>query len=210
MSKIVGVIGWIGTGKDTVADFLVNNFDYKRESFAGTLKDAVAAVFGWSRELVEGGTKEAREWRETPDEWWSERLGMPGFTPRLALQLWGTEVCRNHFHNDIWIASLENKLRHTSQDIVISDVRFPNEVKTIKDSGGTLIWVKRGPLPDWYAYGKDAASGIKSGLKEMESRGIHASEWAWLNTKFDFVISNNGTLEELYQHLIDLKISNRL
>lgn len=210
MAKIVGVVGWIGTGKDTVADYLVNNYDYKRESFAGTLKDAVAAVFGWPRDAVEGATPAARAWRETEDKWWADRLGMPGFTPRLALQLWGTEVCRNNFHDDIWIASLQNKLRHTNQDVVISDVRFPNEVKTIKDAGGKVVWVQRGPKPDWFVYGADAAAGINSGLKEIERRGIHASEWAWLNTDFDEIINNSGTLDSLYRIIDELKISNRL
>lgn len=210
MSKLVGIVGWIGCGKDTVADYLVNNYNFKRESFAGSLKDAVAAVFGWPRELVEGGTKEAREWREQPDKWWSERLGMPGFTPRLALQLWGTEVCRNNFHNDIWIASLENRLRNSIQDVVISDVRFPNEVATIKNAGGNIIWVKRGPDPDWIVYGKDAAAGINSGLKQMEKLNIHASEWAWLNSGVGSVILNDGTLEQLYRRIDDLYISNRL
>ena len=110
---IIGICGFIGSGKDTVADFLVNFQGFRRESFANTLKDAVSSVFGWDRELLEGRTKESREWREQRDEWWSRRLGMD-ITPRYVLQQWGTEVCRRSFHDDIWIASLENKLRRSS------------------------------------------------------------------------------------------------
>ena len=79
---IVGFVGFIGSGKDTAADYLVNFHGYRRDSFANTLKDAVACVFGWDRTLLEGRTKEAREWREQVDLWWAERLGMPNLTPR--------------------------------------------------------------------------------------------------------------------------------
>jgi len=129
---IIGICGFIGSGKDTIADFLVSHHGYRRESFASTLKDAVASVFGWDRIMLEGTTKASRVWREQEDEWWSERLGIK-VTPRLVLQLWGTDVCRKAYHDDIWIASLENKLRKIEDDIVISDCRFPNEIQAIKN-----------------------------------------------------------------------------
>ena len=144
---IIGVCGLIGSGKDTVADYLVNFHEFRRESFADSLKDSVAAVFGWDRTMLEGRTKESREWREQVDKWWADRLAMPTLTPRWVLQYWGTEVCRKTFHDDIWIASLENKLRQSKDNIVISDCRFPNEIKTIKQAGGKMILVSRGDLP---------------------------------------------------------------
>ena len=75
---IIGICGFIGSGKDTIADYLVNLHRYRRESFANSLKDAVAHVFAWDRTLLEGRTKHAREWREQRDEWWSKRLGKIG------------------------------------------------------------------------------------------------------------------------------------
>jgi hypothetical protein len=53
---IVGICGFIGSGKDTAADYLVNFHGFRRESFANTLKDAVSCVFGWDRTLLEGRT----------------------------------------------------------------------------------------------------------------------------------------------------------
>ena len=211
---IIGVCGFIGSGKDTVADYLVNFHEFRRDSYAGTLKDAVAAVFGWDRELLEGRTKEARAWREQVDAWWADRLGMPELTPRLILQLWGTEVCRRGFHDDIWIASVENKLRSSQDNIVISDCRFPNEIASIKRSGGKVIWVQRGDLPDWYTTalidnktaGRHASADKEKkhvGMK-YEYPGIHASEWAWIGTEFDAEIDNNGTIEELYAQIKSL------
>jgi hypothetical protein len=195
---IVGVCGFIGSGKDTVADYLVNFHEFRRESFASTLKDAVSAVFGWDRTLLEGRTKEAREWREQVDPWWATRLDMPTLTPRWVLQYWGTEVCRRAFHDDIWIASLENKLRNSKDNVVISDCRFPNEISSIKNAGGTIIWVQRGELPDWYDVAVKANEGHNYAVQELKIRKIHASETAWVGTEFDSIIDNNGSIDELY------------
>lgn len=201
---IIGFVGFIGSGKDTAADYLVNFHEFRRDSFANTLKDAVSAVFGWDRVLLEGRTKQARDWREQKDVWWSERLGRD-ITPRWVLQYWGTEVCRQGFHDDIWIASLENKMRRTTDNIVISDVRFPNEIKAIHNAGGTVIRVKRGEDPEWY---EAAVSMNKGEIQNMtwalskhkiESLGIHASETAWVGGDIDLVIENNGTIDELYE-----------
>ena len=205
---IIGVCGFIGTGKDTIADYLVNIHQFRRESFANTLKDAVSAVFQWDRELLEGRTKQSRAWREQKDEWWSNRLGKD-ITPRGVLQYWGTEVFRQGFHDDIWIASLENKLRKTTDDIVISDCRFPNEIKAIKRAGGKVIRVTRGPDPEWYDLAEDVNAGPKhmkwsTSKTQLIKYNIHASETAWVGTDFDAVIDNNGTMDHLYKQVNDL------
>ena len=202
---IIGICGLIGSGKDTVANYLVDQHQYKRESFAGALKDAVASVFGWDRQLLEGATPEAREWREQVDHWWAERLNMPELTPRWVLQYWGTEVCRKRFHNDIWIASLEHRLLQQDSDIVISDVRFPNEVEVIKKAGGKVWWVQRGALPDWYPQGMLASNGNADAVEKLQEQGVHISEWAWLQSGFDCVLTNNSTVDHLYA-----KVSGRL
>ena len=206
---IIGICGFIGSGKDTAADYLVNFHEYRRESFAGTLKDAVAAVFGWDRTMLEGRTKEAREWREQLDLWWSERLNMLELTPRWVLQNWGTEVIRNGFHDDMWIASLENKLRNSKDDIVISDCRFPNEIKSIKDAGGIVVRVKRGEEPSWYQDAVDMNAGDHHmnwmlAKTRMDKLQIHASETAWVGTKFDYVFTNDGSIDDLFAKVKDL------
>jgi len=206
---IIGICGFIGSGKDTVADYLVNFHEFRRESFANTLKDAVAAVFGWDRTLLEGRTKEAREWREQVDPWWAERLAMPTLTPRWVLQYWGTEVCRKSFHDDIWIASLENKLRNSKDNVVISDCRFPNEIQSIRDAGGKIIWVQRGNLPDWYQTALDANAGHNYAVQDLKMRKIHASETAWVGTDFDSILDNNYTIDNLYQQA-KLIVSNEI
>lgn len=200
---IIGVCGFIGSGKDTIADYLTNFHEFRRESFASSLKDAVAAVFGWDRVLLEGRTKQAREWREQRDEWWSTRLGMD-ITPRWVLQYWGTEVCRRGFHDDIWIASVENKLRNSQDDIVISDCRFPNEIKSIKNAGGIVIWVKRGDLPEWYDLALRSNQGDDAAKHALTRLGIHSSETSWVGTKFDAVLENNNSIDDLYAQVKNL------
>jgi len=207
---IIGICGFIGSGKDTVADYLVNFHEFRRESFANTLKDAVSSVFGWDRTLLEGRTKEAREWREQVDPWWAERLDMPTLTPRWVLQYWGTEVCRKGFHDDIWIASLENKLRNSKDHVVISDCRFPNEISSIKNAGGQIVWVQRGTLPEWYEVAVDANRGSNVALNELKRLKIHASETAWVGTKFDAIIDNNSTIDALYAQAKTLVIGDQI
>jgi hypothetical protein len=175
---IIGLLGEAGSGKDTVANYLISKHGYSQDSFAASLKDAVSAVFGWDREALEGKTSESREWRETVDSWWSERLNIPDLTPRLMLQQWGTDVCRNHFHNDIWIASLERRLS-TNSNTVISDCRFPNEIDIIKKMNGITIRIYRG-------------ASISNN---------HISEYAWKSIEPDYKIYNNESLEELYSKL---------
>ena len=213
MSKIIAICGWQGTGKDTVADYLVNFHGFCRDSFAATLKDAVSAIFGWDRELLEGRTSESRAWREQVDPWWANKLNIPALTPRWVLQKWGTEVCRVGFHDMIWVASLENKLRKTTNDIVISDCRFPNEISTVRAAGGQVVWVQRGELPEWYQCAlrenttpEDEQYILYDNEETMEHRypNVHASEWAWVGTTVDDIVNNNGTIEELYSQLTSL------
>lgn len=206
---IIGFSGFISSGKDTAADYLVNFHEFRRESFANTLKDALSAVFGWDRILMEGRTKEAREWREQVDTWWAARLGIPHFTPRWAMQHIGTNVLRESFHDDIWIASLENKLRKTQDNIVISDVRFPNEIKAIQRAGGLVVRIKRGPEPLWYNAAITANHSAipeqkQKAQEELNRLGVHASESSWVGYKFDWLILNDSTVDELFNQLKNL------
>jgi hypothetical protein len=192
---IIAISGLIGSGKDTVADYLVNLHEFRRESFAGNLKNAMCEIFGWDRDMLEGRSKSSREWREQVDEWWAKRLDMPHLTPRWILQHVGTDVIRGHFHDDMWLASLENKLRKTDDDIVISDVRFKNEVKMLKDLGAVCVEVIRGDRPAWYQHAVDGDT------KKLETLKVHRSEYDWIGTEFDATLDNNGTLDDLYKQV---------
>jgi hypothetical protein len=203
---IIGISGYIGSGKDTVADYLTTFKGFKRMSYAGPLKDAVAAIFNWDRGMLEGTTKTSREWRDQVDPWWAERLNIKHLTPRWVLQQWGTEVGRRAFHDDIWIASIENQLRTTKDHVVISDCRFPNELKSIKRMGGITIRVSRGDNPPWHdaaiAFSKGYyTAGYPEAMKALEEHKVHASEYSSVGLDYDYRIDNNGTIDELHRQV---------
>lgn len=205
--NLIGIVGFIGSGKDTVANKFVDA-GCVHDSFANPLKDVCASTFGWDRTLLEGDSKESREFRETPDMFWTRKTGIPNFTPRLALQLLGTDVMRNHFHQDIWIDSLEYRLRRkgNAKCVVISDARFRNELDLIKNLNGKIIWVQREELPEWYETAKTAHSNaISRKIMETKYKDVHESEWNWAGYDVDYVIKNVGTLEDLYKDVLQIQ-----
>lgn len=204
---LIGLVGFAGSGKGTVADILVEQHGFTKLSFADALKDAVAVIFGWERKLLEGDTDEGRLFRETVDSWWSARFGYD-VTPRYILQLMGTEACREVFHDDIWIHTVAKRMQGI-ENVVIADVRFPNELKFISDNGGFNVRVTRGRDPGWFdmaaAANSDTFLHAPEAAEYMKTLDIHRSEWAWIGHKFNYLISNNGTvamLEADVKHLL--------
>lgn len=201
---LIALAGRMGSGKDTVADMLVEKYGFVRDSFAGTLKDAVAVIFGWDREMLEGKTKESRAKREEVDLWWADKLNIPHLTPRWVMQNFGTDVMRTHFHPDIWVASLERKLiSMVDKDIVISDARFINEVTMLANIGAKTASVFRGVTPDWWKLATMAHYDTDA-MNSMLKLDIHRSEWDWAGYNFEVQIDNNGTLEELQEKVESL------
>jgi hypothetical protein len=114
-NKIIGICGLIGSGKGTVADKLFQDYGFQPRSFASALKDGVAGIFGYDRNMLEGDTSESREAREKVDPFWSDVMGRE-ITPRYILQIMGTEIMRQNFHDDIWVKIVE-------RDFVMSLIR---------------------------------------------------------------------------------------
>jgi len=184
---IIGLCGLIGAGKGTVADILVDQ-GFKKVSFADKLKDGVSTIFGWDRSMLEGDTDESRAWRELRDDFWSNETKME-ISPRLVLQLFGTDCMRDGFYDGVWVSLLKKTiLDNPEQNYVVPDVRFENEVNMLHDIGGEVWEVKRGPDPQW--------------LIEYETTGVvpkdvHTSEWKWVKARKDEVILNDTNINDL-------------
>ena len=211
---IIGIVGFIGSGKDTVANMLLQEENCVKDSFAAPLKDLCASVFGWPRHLLEGDTVESRDFRDMPDVFWSRKTGIDHFTPRLALQLVGTDVMRDHFHKDIWLNSLEYRLRTQSskkQCVIISDARFKNELDLIKQMGGAIIQVRRGDPPAWYDVAVRANEGnaVDRRIMQTRYRDVHQSEWDWVGYDVDFIVYNNSSMEYLEQEIRGIQLAMR-
>ena len=195
---IIGICGLIGSGKGTVADILVEEHNYEKLSFADKLKDGVSSVFGWDRQMLEGDTDGSRKWREQQDDFWTKETG-EAITPRLILQLFGTDCMRNGFYDGIWVSLVKQQLlNNKDKNYVIPDVRFENEAKMIRSLGGRICQVRRGPDPLWFRLYKDL------GQKPTD---VHKSEWAWANVQMDYILANDGTTEDLKNLVKDHLVS---
>ena len=199
---IVGLLGFIGSGKGTAGDIL-KDMGFTPVSFAKGVKDVAAEMFGWPRHLLEGDTQQSREWREQLDQFWSKEFGKD-FTPRLALQLMGTEVGRDVFHKDFWVIKLKNYMQsNPNQSYVITDVRFQNEIQFVHSMNGILVEVQRGVTPHWYEIASKANRGdYKAEEFMLKQSGIHESEWRWIGGSIDHTIQNDGSLEDLKNNLM--------
>jgi len=179
MGVILGLSGKARAGKDTAADFILNNRPgWQKHALADPLKRICRDVFRFSLEQLYGHEKDA------PDGRYRRKDGQP-LTPRYAMQTLGTDWGRD-CHPDVWV----DMLLHEAESlfawnkppilgVVVSDVRFVNEALAIRAAGGKLWRIRRPTV------------GLEGAAAE------HASETdldVWLDELFDDVIENDSTL----------------
>lgn len=222
---LISVSGLIGAGKDTVGNYLINEKGFVKRSFSAALKDVVAAVFHWPRDLLEGDTIQGREWRDTVDTWWDAKLRSKfntPITPRFILQYVGTEVMRNHLDSNIWVYSIERRLElDKDANIIITDARFLNELQLVKQNNGHLIRLVRGDdirtdfINHFKPYTERAindytkiltkeeileieVSVVRSLIASSPYANLHESEWQHLLFRdYTSVIFNDSNIERL-------------
>lgn len=171
-TNIIGISGKARSGKDTIADYLIKNYGYTKLAYADLLKNITMLAFGFTKEQLYGDQK------FVVDEYW-------GNTPAYYLQILGTECFRERIDNDFWVKAAMKIVNHYPENLwVIPDVRFPNEVTPIQDRGGMVIRINRKNRPPT---GRDDNHPSEIALDDYEG--------------FDYVIDNDGTIEELYNKL---------
>lgn len=177
---IIAISGRIGAGKDEVAKIIqnldpTNNWQIKK--FAGPLKKITSILTGLSLEALEDQGVKA-----TPlgEDWGN-------ITPRFIFQKLGTEGVRDLIHPDAWVNSLFKDYTD-GQNWIITDLRFPNEVKRcLRYKNSTLIKVVRE-------------------IPKSTDAPAHVSETALDDyDKWSHVIFNDGTKKDLI-----LKVKNIL
>ena len=149
--QIIGLCGNKGSGKDTFANYLVETDGYIKVAFADYIREALKILFDWNEENF------SQEFKEKNDEYWD-------VSPRKMMQELGTEFLRFHCVNmmsqDFYLPDGKTykstfhikrlnkdimKFYETNKNvkIIISDIRFQDEVDYVKKIGGTVIRINR-------------------------------------------------------------------
>lgn len=170
--RLIGLTGYAGTGKDTVRKVLETEFDMDGIAFADPIREMLSML------LSSVGVD---------DSWMTERhlkeqeIPGIGMSYRKLAQTLGTEWARS-LHPDFWVriaaAKVELCAQYSKAGVVISDVRFPNEVEWIRSRGG-VIW-----------------KVIRPGTEPVRA---HASEDLIATLQYDYVIDNSGSMVQLEQ-----------
>ena len=115
-------------------------------------------------------------------------------TIRDVMQILGTNLLREGFNNNIHVASTLGSIKE-NEKIIITDMRFPNELEAIKKHNGITIRINRGLVE-------------RTGKLIQEPE--HISETALDDAKFDYIIENNGTIEELLEQVKKILIKEEI
>ena len=136
---IIGISGYARSGKDTIAQYLVESHGFTRMAFADPMREA---LYRLNPSVTVSGVHGVPLASVVETLGW-ERLKEISPDVRVLLQRMGTEVGRGMFGQDLWVDYLMKKAENATTDIVIPDVRFVNEAEAIKNAGGTVIRVNR-------------------------------------------------------------------
>lgn len=218
---------------------LKDKSDFEIKKFADKLKNIVCLLIGCTREQLEDREFKEEELGEewwyfksstglySYEEYKNPMLDLPKsyklikLTPRKLLQLLGTEAGRDIIHPNIWVNALfssykpidyrsvpnndrlygESYTEVVYPNWIITDMRFENELKAVKDRNGITIRVNRPFRP----YDKKQPL-----LEGIQRTSVHPSETALDNAEFDYVIDNNGTMEELIEKVKEILIKERI
>lgn len=170
---IIGLSGYAQTGKDTVAKHLVERYGFTRIAFADPIREALYELDPILPDYpAVPGIR--LSWIVEKAGWEEVKKSSPEV--RRMLQRMGTEVGRNLWGQDFWVSqALQEASKH--ENVVFTDVRFPNELEAILKANGEV----------WRVVKKDVSAVNR-----------HSSETALDHYQFNKIITNNGSFEDLH------------
>lgn len=171
---LIGITGQKFSGKSTVANMLSEMLDYSIVSFADKLKDVTCALSGCTREQLEDYDFKENQLVPTYMQPYCGNADKP--TYRAFLQHFGSEVMRG-INDNIWI---DSTLLNCGSEAIISDCRFPNEAKAIRNAGGIIIKI------------------VRDNLVNQDS---HQSETQIDNIEYDYIIYNTSSIYKLTEQV---------
>jgi len=168
---LIGLTGRAGAGKSTVADYLCAQHGFEELSFATPLKQGLCLMLRELGTVLDDFDDPERKRRPIPEL---------GRTPRELLQTLGTEWGREQVSAEIWVRILARRLAALTYApaVVISDVRFENEARWVRDQGGKIWAILRA-----------SASAPPA---------AHRSEIGLLPNLIDKFLMNDGDIDRLY------------
>jgi hypothetical protein len=186
LPQLVGLHGYARSGKDTIADGL-EKYGYRRFSFAKPMKDALYAL-----NPIVGADSVGRTYRISDvvdDLGWDEAKATMGGEPRRLLQRFGTEVAREQWDTDFWVEMAFKQITSVFEAdkearVVITDVRFTNEVEAIASLRPFSYLLKV----------------VRPGTEPINA---HSSDAGLPNGLFDSVVMNDDTIEYLHESVLD-------
>lgn len=182
MSKLIGFAGRAGAGKSSAGDHVVAKYNFKRDAYAKTMKEAVALLFGIDLDILKGNITV----KSQVDPYW-------GVTYRQILQCFGTEAMRGAFGPHVWVKILWRRYTDLITSLVIDDVRFKEEAIAIRERGGIIVQIVD---PDKEPAELSFWEKFKTWFRAGHGVG-HASEVQLPPELVDYVIINDGSKEQL-------------
>ena len=172
---VIGLGGSLRSGKDTAADFLVEDLSFDK--------------LGMSDDSLHQFVMRQNPWIQTNEGFFARYrtiIAEHGYTDakkiddlRQFLQLTGTEAGRDLIGENVWVDIIRNKiLASTAPGVVVTGIRYPNELDMIRKLGGTTIYVTR-------------ADSTEHRMSQ------HSSETTLSGKDFDHILANNSTLDDL-------------
>ena len=170
---IIGLSGYARSGKDTIADYLVENHGFVKLSFATPMRESLYRLNPEIRDM--SGLVYTFKQAVNLFGWEDMKTYFPAY--RGLMQRMGTEVGREMFGEDFWVQQALKQVT-PGANVVFSDVRYQNEANAVQATGGEVWRVER--------------PGVKAA-------NDHTSEHDLDNYKFDHRIMNYGPVEDLYK-----------